>query len=1029
MKRIVLCLLLFSFVLVSKGQLTHLTELSFSNVALNDYNETETFSLYTEDHFSMVFMNNFGSENDQAYIYNRNTGEFSDFPFRIWNQFRVGDEFFYAGQFIHAQYSNKYFKLTAEGESQLVDDFPVEPTYHYNGKAYGINRGDLWEFSTNPLQMKKIATFDLPISYPPAQISILGDTVYVASVKGYDTFNITDSTYSKPYTDFISSHNLELIPYSELNGRFLYYNSSKEVDLEIYEMGEGMPPRLLVASTPLPYKMAYWYLNANAFRMQTPKGCFTSSGNVTWLNIHDSEPDPLRIWDVLFKIDRSETNPHIKVIREFKRAKSYGNPDANMMAFNDGQKVAALGLFGPEGYEPYGMENDSLVVMKDYIPGPRGSVDEVMYSDLNDFRKSDDPVYWNGKLWFAASLPHYGREIAYSDGTAQGTGVLADLAKGGESLRIVRFAPSGNKMFILVQREDLSVGLYELGSDVPEFDISVENNEYWTSEFGAFPESELFPYNDNKGSRDRLISGGDGFLYYLSHSTTLGSLLGDIPGIYGFNGENDSYYEDNVFRLKKIDAQTGDVSYSKAFRNPDPLSSVKSYHLVKHNSDIVVWGWGMSGFRDEDHEMIPPDGSLPQLVLTRFDTDGNFKSIMALPRNTAQVDVLFLSVLENGNFLTVLKESDSAYPDLYVQEISPEGNIVRNNVISLKYGESTYIRKDDTNDGLYLTHYNIEKQNDIFEAIFFRYSSESGLEELGDIAYQGAMINPDIFIKPSGELWYTGALNGKLLGADNTTNYDLTTEDNFYSVFSLRTSPVVNAFSDLTVLSDAATHYFGSIVHNDEIHLQFLAPVSTQPALDFSQYPSYFTFGSSFNLELYTVQLDKDSHEAARVSQPWKIATLSRGVYLTSIVNQNKDWYQMVVAGHDNIVHVDTLLPPPVYQASMGYRVQLMRRKWEFKASSNNVYDADPDENGNLLNIFPNPNKGTFNILPNNGNRIPYSGYKVFDMQGRVVYSGILPETFNYLQLNFPATLRAGIYQVRFEGEDVSEMHRMVLDK
>ncbi|MFN2431063.1 MAG: T9SS type A sorting domain-containing protein, partial [Cryomorphaceae bacterium] len=140
---------------------------------------------------------------------------------------------------------------------------------------------------------------------------------------------------------------------------------------------------------------------------------------------------------------------------------------------------------------------------------------------------------------------------------------------------------------------------------------------------------------------------------------------------------------------------------------------------------------------------------------------------------------------------------------------------------------------------------------------------------------------------------------------------------------------------------------------------------------------------------------------------------------------QNGLWWQSAID-----IHMEWKSPEPEYLRSYHKGAQIAAMPWPFSPADVPVLPAQPDKEDSYMLIFPNPTAtGSFYIIPNSGNQIPYKRFYIRDMQGRLVYESVLNDFFNAQEVRMPQHLNAGVYHVVFAGDQARESHRLVLIK
>jgi hypothetical protein len=245
-------------------------------------------------------------------------------------------------------------------------------------------------------------------------------------------------------------------------------------------------------------------------------------------------------------------------------------------------------------------------------------------------------------------------------------------------------------------------------------------------------------------------------------------------------------------------------------------------------------------------------------------------------------------------------------------------------------------------------------------------------------------------------------------------------------VFVMRTNPEYPAFSDMKIL-DEVIRYYPSQRKENEIYLQYVP--STVVEEDRPVGILRGTFGPHYFYEfhLQTTQLDQSAEIIDLQTQPFEVAYNNRSYFFESGINDDGTWWQLASGGTGNIMHTYNSFPKPHYSHSQGYREYISRYNPEFTASDISIEPTDVNAEDKVFGIFPNPNNGWIQVIPENGNENPYKSYQLYDAKGRVILADELPKVFSYATIEFPRTLNAGVYHLMFFGDSGSESHRIVL--
>ncbi len=151
-------------------------------------------------------------------------------------------------------------------------------------------------------------------------------------------------------------------------------------------------------------------------------------------------------------------------------------------------RLLVFGVLGPYGAEPYYLDGSGVRVLKDIYPGFGSSIEDMenqlFYSNIN--------VWWDdvpfeklgSEAFFVANHKNFGRSVFKTDGTPEGTTLIANPAKGSRSLGDSRLIKSTNNQLFLIHKptfDALEVFKIPIVSQVPD---PVENENEWNIRFG-----------------------------------------------------------------------------------------------------------------------------------------------------------------------------------------------------------------------------------------------------------------------------------------------------------------------------------------------------------------------------------------------------------------------------------------------------------------------------------------------------------------------------------------------------------------
>jgi hypothetical protein len=744
MKRLVSILNLLLLSQIAIPQISEITDLPFERVHLSDFNEQETFTFFKEGDWFIVSMNAFDAS--KTLIYNQVTGDIHDINYHVRDQYRIGDRYVYSGYPIDGSGWRDFVLI--EGQPLSIQSLPAKPSLQIDGRIYGTSHGDVWELNPNLVDHEKLAESEIVIY----DFGIYNDSVYMASRDRIIVFDRSDSIYSEPYIAYIEQHDLELIPNSNIEGRFLFKEKNEEFEFIIHEVGRGISPRMIPANSAGSKSYGIWNDEAS-ISVHWRGHNISSSGNVTWLEAPFSTSF-FDFDDNVYRIERGAT-PEVNRVANYSRDKNPNSPSNKLISFDNGNRVCAFGLFGKEGNEIYGYENDTLIALKDFYPGPLGGIEESLYADINPFRRSDDLTIWDDKCWFLASQPFVGREICYSNGTVQGTGTLADLRKGIDGVNIARFIPDGDQMYLLAQLEDLTVKLLVVEPQFEPISVGGDSREIFSTVVGSYPGSyEHRPGHSSKRGSSQAVSDGES-IFYLTRQSTLGSLIGDEGIPNNFPGL-DVYVSASSRRLQKIDALTGQMLFSKPIMIENPSDDGVVKMILHNDSTLKVATITRAQYRDLDSlsiDLSEEQNYMDGIVITTFSKEGEFLSMHPISFGISFLqNIDFIHAFPSGNMLVATRDSR----DHIFLLINSEGTVIRNKVVDSSNAFHIWARNDSE---LFISQWS-ENETGFNKVSFMKFEDMLRVTEFHSYHYQGKIVTPEIHIKDNGEVWYTAAAKG-----------------------------------------------------------------------------------------------------------------------------------------------------------------------------------------------------------------------------------------------------------------------------
>lgn len=994
--------LLFFFLAVcswvpGQGQIEHLSDFDFAEEPLFYDNPFEVYWIFEHDDYLIITRNNFHQY--ETKIYQISTAEVTDLDFAVIRQSIVGEERIYTVRFSNGLGYNARFNPSAD-----FTNYPYSFPWglvNYEGAAYALDQGVFKKYEASPYQVTTIANLSGERFGGYNELIIENDTAYLASAFSMVKISLETGEFLDLHREDIDEFGLRLIPGSGLNGSYLFVSRTAG-SLAFYELNHGgLFREIAMDESTNAYQLSGLFDDGT---LLFDKGAIASNGNDTYLLNHYPIGDDRFLTQYLLHIDRRPSEGVAKEIGTFVRFKYTQWNGASIWALNDGAIPVVNGLLGPEGNEPYGLVGDSLAVLADLIPGAEGSVDYEVYSDYINGRSFDDPQTWDNRALFLARHIGHGAELTMSDGTPEGTGMIADLVPGGQGLRHVQFHQlSEDSLLAFVQRDDLSFGLYLIGNDLPETIKPAFPESVTTSYLAHFPEN-YEPINEIPSRELNVKQDEDGSLYHLSSSLFWGYANGDV-------GPDPDFLEDqfqlNAYcqRLQKIDPQTGDILFSKNFairprgggasRNPSGL-------VIHPDGTIRVLNAKQGGYESDEFSVPSNSGDLS---LTTFSKEGEFISTKNFMTDGRHVKIRDFEVLSDGTMVALTDKGNSTvFPGYHLVTFSPDGELIM---------EEDITDLTDVRPNFWLTPNRSELRLALFaktdgcadQTVLFRgYNSNLSFVDLGRYCYSGDLISPQVFDLPGGDRLFTGAIKGRLFENENNLGLGLNDGNDEYSAFVLRKSTADPALTEIEVISRSATHYYNVLPYNGNRYLQMVEE-------DESGY------------HLVTIQLDENLKAADSFRQSMKLLNKENAVRLASGVYADR-WWQFTAAGAFNKVHTDTIIAQPLYRLNHS-EIRGIHRPWPFEPiESINPTDT---QDGTLYSVFPNPSFGNFFLSPVSEGGNPYQFYEMYDVTGKLVLKGVMPNTLSLVEISPSSHVVAGTYELRLIGESNSEHHRIVI--
>lgn len=1023
---------------VAPGQVTKLTDIEFDEPPRLDFENQAGILHFIEGDFHIASFDEWN--NRKSAVYNRITGEVTYSDYFIRNQFDFGDRVLYFGQRrVGNNNQIHYLRLNLDGTFSTVPALPTFPEVFHDGKGYGKNTSGLYEISVDPVSSRLISSDFGNWNQPNVQLAIHGDSLYIARGGDFLIYSIPHDTIAFAHLDYLAQHDLQIIPFSAMEGRFLYEKISEHGPTEIHELGGHGFARQIPAENELPPTLIWRNNIANAWNISRfGPNSIHSQGNMTrMVTFNQAIPDnKLHFDNGILEINRSLDNPSARMLHRFLRASTQsGDASFVVQGLNEGENFVALGIFGPEGAEPFGMVNDSVQVLTDLLPGALGSVDYFLRQSSVYSDRTQRIIAHDNKLWFTASVPGIGLAPAASDGTPEGTFTVDDLFPGTRGLSSGAYAAHDGKLYLLAQHMDLSTALYRIGDEQEPLPTVEPERVDWENVFGGFPESwHVSNYNVN-AVQPKVAAGNDGSVYYLSVRGYLGQVIGDTPGVFSFDGEPHPYGFGNkhIQRLHKINAQTGELEWMNTFSATNLHQMNGQAELaVNDHGEVAIFGIHRNTYQSSDFDTTVTavnENQLHRLSLKTFDTDGNFIRLVNLNTEDFFRDIHFFSYDSDGTYIAAVSRTSNAQGVVWIR-FNASGEILQSSQTGIPLNHRLHIRRSD---GKYLVS-KTENRNICTDctAEFWVFDATTlNREHYSTLTYNGRLWHPSLHITANGEWWYTGAINGSFKHAYMDDFFAAPASQNYTSnAFLLRVIPELSRVADVSVLREEIISFYPPEVFEDNIYLSYTAVDLENERSPFLSRPHFLDSGHANDILLETAQIDGVGRLENVHKENVRICDARQRTAYAQLHLPDGRWLRAFAAEEAYCGHVDWHLPLPLYQRRYGNRVQIARMTWPFEPADTPVIDALADENEKYMQVFPNPvSNGYFYILPNDGNKIPYTRFHVHDMKGRLVYESSLPDFFNYRQVFLPGQLNAGVYHVVFTGEGARESHRLMLIK
>ncbi|MFN2430689.1 MAG: hypothetical protein ABR574_11770 [Cryomorphaceae bacterium] len=927
MKNYLLVFVLFFAVVEAQGQVVKVDDISFPNTpGLLNHGSTDFRYFVDGSHHICTYE---GLVTSYCVVYNSQTGTSQNSSFIPKRVYDFGAEKRYLGTRITGSGSiefNRYARLAEDGQFTMVPNLPAPPKAFRNGKGYTLSDNELFEITLNPFAVTTLHTLETSIDGLSAELYISGDTIYIAHKQGFSTFSLSDSVWSAPFEAYFDAFDLTLIPKTGIRGRHLYSESGTPNTL--HEIGAQSTARVIPVIEDIP---DFAYINAfeSYLNYQEEQGRNVANAeNHTWINLLTRIDDSWDRQDHLVEINRSQNDPGLSILRSYKRSKfEDGYRRAALSALNDGENLVALGLFGDAGYEPYGFLGDSISVLKDLIPGSAGSVDylvEATTSNINNpnlFEEAYD------QFFFVGSSPGFGREICVSNGTPEGTRVVADLQPGLKGLRRVRFTTADGLLYAFVQMHDYRTAIYQIGPQLPPTPEPEENNVIWEAFTAPLAEVSLQFIELESGNGHQTMISDDGYVYQLLDGVRPGLLTTDSLPAEDYNFSS-SISHPRTLRLNKIDPATGEYVWRKPFLTYIGGSSGRAVKmLVSQDEKLRILFTGLQEYSDFDqNEIIPPIGypvGHNTANLTTFSKDGALESIVRIQYDEWLSDVLHFSDADDGNFIGVFNASSNS---IRLLKFDADGELLAIRNTDLNGFDKIRCWKGDENL-LWISSHPKSDGCENCQVQLLAFNTDLEPVNLHSFRYNGSMAHPNVHTLPNGERWFTGAFDGMV-------EFDFANgKRTFYADNSGKLRPFVirelvdfNFFQDAVLIDSEAWGYNPSFMREGNVFLSYFEDGRLDiPPSDENIYGTY-SIPQVHQLNHVVLQLDgagfpTDDFKQTVYAYRGDIDNLA----LSEGLLQNGLWWQSAID-----IHMEWKSPEPEYLRSYHTGAQIAAMPWPF---------------------------------------------------------------------------------------------------
>ncbi len=705
-----------------------------------------------------------------------------------------------------------------------------------------------------------------------------------------------------------------------------------------------------------------------------------------------------------YYFDTLATNP--KLITDTTRLSAIDHYHATFK-LNNG--TLAFAMHENKGLELLKLHADSVELLRDNFKG--------MASGISSYNQAE---ILNGKLYYMATHPHYGYSLHRTDGSRQGTGVLASLQWDFQRSKLISF---DGKVYLIGNTLGLNDKVFVVPNDSPFLTdkYSLNSSSHWNQSIY----SNLYYWSVSGRSRYNrpMMKNQPGLVLSITSSHTSGKRF---------------FPEDEL--SSRFHPRTNNL-----------WNLVKTYALYDTSGNILLTG-SLSGYRGNSLLALAPDTTLltyfkhKDFSYTNFDSihlpgehnffkaydlHGTVKWSQRLSPNFKIMDMLaddagnFIVAGEyQGGALNFLGESlYSPYNYQYfVAKISSRGELIwiaNSPMQGFKHPtELMHLHLDDPSEKVYL----LISEGSPNVASSCRFSSWlaklSKIDALTGKAYWTQNIETTdlsafygLSTTPLNEVWIAGWFRGEYLdngkiqekaeGAECPKNGLLICLDQSTGEYKKSSSNPQGSYGTITATDNSI----------------YTLWYSYERIINQSEFSGY----RATNIE----QRDLSGIVKANYQFPSSKAEAKNFFQLKVLENKKQDWLMFSGASDGSLIS-DSLYQAGVSLDGKHHSTFLMRRSGQIFRDLE-VKEPMRQQADNPFSIYPNPASFHTVFVRASANEKPFTQYQLSGLDGRVVASGALNEVGFPQHLTFPQNLQ-GLYILNLSGNNQPQSFKLLLE-